>query len=392
MSTPELAVQVTDLHKDFVLPHQRQTSFKNVLMGRRNDAEPQHVLDGISLEIPRGEFFGIVGRNGSGKSTLLKILAGIYQPTSGTVTRNGSLVPLIELGVGFNPELTGRDNAYLSGALTGLSRREMDAAYDEIVAFAGLERFMDQKLKNYSSGMQVRLAFSLAVRANADILLIDEVLAVGDADFQRKCLAYFNDLKDSDTTVIFVSHSMDAVRQYCDRAVLLEEGQVRVAGTAEEVAQAYTRLFAAADYEEARQAGDRWGSGEATIESVTVAPSFTEADDQIVFSVDVAPAHDPIDVEVGFVVRERSGRQILGTASTGATQAKAYVVTLDASRHLTWRLPNVLGAGDYSITPTVVSHHSGEVLAQWDYAAHFSVYREPNTSLLIAAPISLEVD
>ena len=392
MTSPGLAVKVTDLHKDFVLPHQRQTSIKNVLMGRRTDAEAQHVLDGISLEIPRGEFFGIVGRNGSGKSTLLKVLAGIYQPTSGTVQRTGSLVPLIELGVGFNPELTGRENAYLSAALTGLSRREMDQIYDEIVAFAGLERFMDQKLKNYSSGMQVRLAFSLAVRANADILLIDEVLAVGDADFQRKCLAYFNDLKDSDTTVIFVSHSMDAVRQYCDRAVLLEDGRVRVAGTAEEVAQAYTRLFAAADYEEARKAGDRWGIGGATIDAVTVAPSLTEIDDELVIAMEIASEGAVQTVEVGFVVRDRSGRQILGTASTGATEAKTYVLTLDGARRLTWRVPNVLGVGDYSVTPTIISHHTGEVLVQWDYAAHFSVYREPNTSLLITPPITLQVD
>lgn len=392
MSTPDYAVKVTDLHKDFLLPHQRQTSIKNVLMGRRNDAEPQHVLDGISLEIPRGEFFGIVGRNGSGKSTLLKILAGIYQPTSGSVERNGTLVPLIELGVGFNMELSGRDNVYLSASMNGLSRTEVDGIYDDIVAFAGLERFMDQKLKNYSSGMQVRLAFSLAVRANADILLIDEVLAVGDADFQRKCLAYFNDLKDSDTTVIFVSHSMDAVRQYCDRAVLLEEGRVRVAGTAEEVAEAYTKLFAAADYEEARQAGDRWGVGGATINAVEVAPSFTEIDDEITITIDVTPDADPIDVEVGFFVRDRSGRQILGTASTVATEAKSYIVALDGPRRLTWRIPNILGSGDYSVTPSIVSHHTGEVLAQWDYAGHFSVYREPNTALLIAPRITLQID
>ena len=392
MNSPAYAVQVTDLHKDFLLPHQRQTSIKDMLMGRRNDAEAQHVLDGISMEISRGEFFGIVGRNGSGKSTLLKILAGIYQPTSGTVRRQGHLVPLIELGVGFNMELSGRENAYLSGALSGIPRREMDRMYDEIVEFAGLERFMDQKLKNYSSGMQVRLAFSLAVRANADILLIDEVLAVGDADFQRKCLAYFNDLKDSDTTVIFVSHSMDAVRQYCDRAVLLEDGQIRVSGTAEEVAEAYTRLFAAADYEEARKPGDRWGVGGAEISAVRVAPSFTEIDDIITFSLDIAPTTGAQSIQVAFGIRDRSGRQILGSGSSTSTEVKNHVIDLDGPRTITWAFPNVIGSGDYAITPVLLAYPTGEILQQWEYAAHFSVYREPNTPLLITPHFDMQVD
>ena len=191
-------VSVKNVSKSFVLPHEKKTSIKQAFTGmlrsHRRGFEHQQALKNISLEIKKGEFFGILGRNGSGKSTLLKILAGIYQPTSGSVRIEGKLVPFIELGVGFNPELTGRENVYLNGALLGFTRAEIADMYDDIVAFAELERFMDQKLKNYSSGMQVRLAFSVATRAQADVLLIDEVLAVGDADFQKKCFDYFRKL------------------------------------------------------------------------------------------------------------------------------------------------------------------------------------------------------
>lgn len=184
-----------------------------------------------------------MGRNGSGKSTLLKILAQIYYPEQGSVEINGTLVPFIELGVGFNPELTGRENVYLNGALLGFSHKEMDAMYEEIVQFAELEPFMDAKLKNYSSGMQVRLAFSIAIRAKGDILILDEVLAVGDAAFQDKCNKYFSSLKGSEQTVILVTHSMDNVRQFCNRAILIEKGKIATEGNPETVAKAYEGLW-----------------------------------------------------------------------------------------------------------------------------------------------------
>ena len=186
---------------------------------------------------------GIVGRNGSGKSTLLKILAGIYYPSKGEVTVNGTLVPFIELGVGFNPELTGRENVYLNGALLGFSNKEMDAMYDDIWKFAELEQFQDQKLKNYSSGMQVRLAFSIAIRAKGDILVLDEVLAVGDAAFQQKCNDYFKDLKNNGQTIILVTHSMGDVRKFCTRAIMIEGGKIVHDGDPKEVADEYLKLF-----------------------------------------------------------------------------------------------------------------------------------------------------
>ncbi|MBN1628805.1 MAG: ABC transporter ATP-binding protein, partial [Thermoleophilia bacterium] len=213
---------------------------------RSTSVEVQHVLYDISFEVQRGEFFGIVGRNGSGKSTMLKIMAGIYPPTSGNVSVYGKLVPFIELGVGFHYELSGRENVYLNGAMLGFSKSEVDAMYDDIVAFAELRDSMDQLLKNYSSGMQVRIAFSVATRAKTDILLVDEVLAVGDASFQRKCFDHFRALKEKGSTIVFVTHDMKAVREFCDRAILIEKGRIAAEGSADEVADKYLEIVAPA--------------------------------------------------------------------------------------------------------------------------------------------------
>jgi ABC-2 type transport system ATP-binding protein len=241
----ETAIKVENVSKTFKLPHEKSRSIKSAVVNfyrRKRTFEKQQALQDVSFEIKKGEFFGIVGRNGSGKSTLLKLLAGIYEPDKGNIQVNGKLTPFIELGVGFNPELTGRENVYLNGALLGFNRREMGAMYDDIVAFAELKRFMDQKLKNYSSGMQVRLAFSIAIRARSDILLIDEVLAVGDVSFQQKCYNYFDRLKEEKKTIVLVSHDMGAIKQFCDRALFINEGRVQQIGKPEEGAQAYERM------------------------------------------------------------------------------------------------------------------------------------------------------
>ena len=225
-----VVLSVQHVAKSFRLPTEQATGFTE-----------QKVLRDISFEVKQGDFFGIVGRNGSGKSTLLKIISGIYVPDKGTVTVNGKLVSFIELGVGFNPELTGRENVYLNGALLGFTRDEIDAMYDDIVDFAELGDFMDQKLKNYSSGMQVRLAFSVAIKAQGDILVLDEVLAVGDEAFQRKCDNFFTKVKkDSKKTVILVTHSMDAVKRYCNNAILIKDGMIIASGDKDKVADQYT--------------------------------------------------------------------------------------------------------------------------------------------------------
>lgn len=239
------AIKVVGLTKSFRLPTERASGLKQAILNWLKGIKgytTQQVLRGVDLEIKKGEFVGIVGRNGSGKSTLLKLLAGIYYPEQGSIEVHGTLVPFIELGVGFNPELTGRENVYLNGALLGFSNKEMTAMYDDIVQFAELEPFMDAKLKNYSSGMQVRLAFSIAIRAKGDILILDEVLAVGDAAFQEKCNNYFASLHGNQT-VILVTHSMENVRRFCDRAILIEDGKVKTEGDPESVATAYEDLW-----------------------------------------------------------------------------------------------------------------------------------------------------
>lgn len=241
----DIAISVKSVYKSFKLPTERAWGLKQAIFNRIKGIKgytKQEVLRGISFDVRKGEFLGIVGRNGSGKSTLLKVLSNIYVPDKGKVEINGTLVPFIELGVGFNPELTGRENIYLNGALLGFSNEKMDEMYDEIVKFAELEQFMDQKLKNYSSGMQVRLAFSIAIRARGDILILDEVLAVGDAAFQEKCNDYFRSLKGNQT-VVLVTHSMENVRKFCDRAIMIEKGKITAEGDPEKVAKAYLDLW-----------------------------------------------------------------------------------------------------------------------------------------------------
>ncbi len=228
----EVAISIQDIHKEFILPQHKNTTFKQTVVNivKKNKKVTQKVLDGVSFDIYKGDFFGIVGRNGSGKSTLLKLIAGVYTPTAGHIEINGGLTPFIELGVGFNPELSGRDNVYLNGALLGFNRKQMNAMYDDIVAFAELEPFMDQKLKNYSSGMQVRLAFSIAIKAENDILIFDEVLAVGDANFQEKCVKQFEKYKQEGKTIVLVTHAMGTVAQFCNRVALLDYGKLDYIG------------------------------------------------------------------------------------------------------------------------------------------------------------------
>ncbi|MBI0061875.1 MULTISPECIES: ABC transporter ATP-binding protein [Bifidobacterium] len=246
-SLPEdVALRVSHVSKDFKLPYEKTNSLKGVVFNtirRQNGYTIQHVLKDISFEIKKGDFFGIVGKNGSGKSTLLKIISRIYSPNSGKVQVNGKLVPFIELGVGFNPELTGRENVYLNGAMLGFTREEIDDMYDDIVDFAELGDFMEQKLKNYSSGMQVRLAFSVAIKSQGDILVLDEVLAVGDEAFQKKCQDYFFEAKREKKTIILVTHSMSDVRKFCNKAMLIQDGVISKFGMPDDVASAYSDYF-----------------------------------------------------------------------------------------------------------------------------------------------------
>jgi ABC-type polysaccharide/polyol phosphate transport system ATPase subunit len=238
------AIVVDNVSKHFKLPHQRYSTFKERALHpfKSSSYELLRAVDDVDIEIGDGEFFGIVGRNGSGKSTLLKCLAGIYETTSGEVTARGRVSPFIELGVGFNMDLTARDNVIINAIMLGLTRRQAHERFDDIIAFAELENFLDLKLKNYSSGMAVRLAFSVAVQVDAEIILVDEVLAVGDASFQRKCYEKFDTLKRAGKTIVFVTHDMTAVERFCDRAMLLERGRILELGDPHSVARAYNEI------------------------------------------------------------------------------------------------------------------------------------------------------
>ncbi|MFA4930952.1 MAG: ABC transporter ATP-binding protein [Patescibacteria group bacterium] len=234
------AIKVENLTKEFVLDHFRHHTLREKLISSfRGRREVFRALNDVSFEINQGEFLGIIGNNGSGKSTLLKILANIYVPTAGSVTINGKLSPFLELGVGFQPELSAWENIFLYGTLLGMSEKQIREKIDDIIAFSELEKFIDTKLNKFSSGMLVRLAFATAIQADFDILLLDEVLAVGDYGFQRKCQQIFAKLKTVGKTIVFVSHDLEAVKQYCDRVLVLADGQLARSGLAAEICDYY---------------------------------------------------------------------------------------------------------------------------------------------------------
>jgi ABC-type polysaccharide/polyol phosphate transport system ATPase subunit len=235
------AIEVAGVSKSFRIPHEQRVFFKEYFMHpfRRTTYERNDALKDITFTVDAGEFFGVFGPNGSGKSTLLRILAGIYVPDRGRVRVNGRLSPFIELGVGFNLELNARDNIRINSTLAGLSKRQLGEKFDEILEFSELERFVDQRLKNYSSGMLVRLAYSIAIQIPFDVLLLDEVLAVGDESFQQKCFATFDRFKDEGKTVVLVTHALDLLSRFCDRVLLIESGVVRATGPPEDVIEVY---------------------------------------------------------------------------------------------------------------------------------------------------------
>lgn len=380
----KIAVKVSGLYKSFKLPHEQHSGLKQLIVNilkRKKGYETQHVLRDVSFEIKKGEFFGIVGRNGSGKSTLLKLLAEIYTPEKGEVSITGSLTPFIELGVGFNPELTGRENVYLNGALLGFDKKQMDDMYDDIVEFAELERFMDQKLKNYSSGMQVRLAFSIAIRSKSDILLIDEVLAVGDSNFQRKCFEYFNSLKNNETTVIFVSHDAAAVQRYCDRALLLEGGKLVKVGKPVDVLDLY--LQSNIDREEKKNqkkvlSGEIVGSKAAIIEKISIKndtgrdSTIFKPRQQITVQVHALAKEDLKNPVVRFVAIPKSGGVAHFGGSTKDTKLHLGLIQKNSRFTVSFSFTNTFHDNDYEVHATIFDKDKRTLLSRATNMAQFS--------------------
>lgn len=348
-----VAVSINTVKKTFLLPHSNYDSIKqkvlDIFKKKQKGYKKYEALKGIDLEIKKGEFIGILGRNGAGKSTLLKMIAQIYQPSSGSVKVNGKLVPFIELGVGFKKNLSGRDNVYLNGAMLGFSRSEIDEMYDSIVDFAELHEFMDQKLKNYSSGMKVRLAFSVAIKANADILLLDEVLAVGDAAFKRKCYDYFDTLKRDKKTIIFVTHNMSAARNYCDRAVLIDDGVIAFEGSPEEAATKYFQMF------NTTKKFDRTGK-EISLDSVTV----ETGESSIGFKVKITnQTDDPInDVLIKVALKKQNGRVVAGFDNKNIEEPFAVDLRANESKTLYFESANIFGNGNYVVNASLQSNNT----------------------------------
>lgn len=386
----KVAISVENISKTFKLPHEKHNSIKSNFInfrGKKRTFEVQKALEDISFEIKKGEFFGIVGRNGSGKSTLLKLLADIYVPTTGRVKVNGSLTPFIELGVGFNPELTGRENVFLNGALLGFNRQQMQAMYNDIVQFAELKRFMDQKLKNYSSGMEVRLAFSIAIKVNSDILLLDEVLAVGDAAFQKKCFDYFRKLKKDKKTVVFVSHDMNAIREYCDRAILIEKGSILMSGTPDKVAQEYTKLFFNSTESTAGNDKNRWGDGRARLRAVraelssgkltiTLETEFLKAAENPVFGIQI---NSPIGLKI-FESNTKWERIEVGNVKAGQKLT------------LKWVIANIFTNGIQTVNAAISDSDGSVFYDWWEEAAAFTIDKDKITTAvtLPQATVSIE--
>jgi ABC-2 type transport system ATP-binding protein len=264
------AVAARGVSRRFLVYPERHVTLKEAIVRRRHVRRTEvWALRDVSFEIAPGEAVGVIGRNGSGKTTLLRLIAGIFRPTSGRLEVGGTVASLLELGAGFHPDFTGRENVYMNGALHGLSRRYVDERLDEIVSFAELERFIDVPVRTYSAGMYMRLGFSVAAHLDPDVLLLDEVFAVGDEAFQRKCISKVLDLKSRGRTLLFVSHSAPAVERLCERAILLLDGRVATDGPARDAIAQYQRLLAREEAPAERGAGLReWGTGEARVVEV----------------------------------------------------------------------------------------------------------------------------
>jgi ABC-type polysaccharide/polyol phosphate transport system ATPase subunit len=363
------AVSVVNVSKAFKLPHQQYHTLKERALHplRSNTYDVLQAVDDVSVEIGQGEFFGIVGRNGSGKSTLLKCLAGIYDTDGGELRVRGRLSPFIELGVGFNPDLTARDNVTINAIMLGLTRRQARERFDEIIAFAELEDFLDLRLKNYSSGMTVRLAFSIAIQVDAEILLIDEVLAVGDATFQQKCFDEFKRLKEEGRTVLFVTHSMGDVQRFCDRAMLLDSGRVVDVGDPASIARRYNEINFGRMLRDSEHAKGASRSGERAAEILDA--WFEDPDGRRIAAVAQDAAccacmevrfqealEDPI---FGVALRNDAGYTVFATSTvhehgpTGRFAAGETTV-------VRMRFENWLTAGRYGLTASVARNGRGD--------------------------------
>ncbi len=392
------AVSVRGLSKTFELPHLQYHTLKERAMHpfRRNSFEVLKAVDDVSFDIGKGEFFGIVGRNGSGKSTMLKCLAGIYSSDSGEVEIHGRLSPFIELGVGFNLELTARDNVIINAIMLGLTRRQARARFDEIIEFAELGDYLDLRLKNYSSGMLVRLAFATAIRVDADVLLIDEVLAVGDAAFQQKCFDSFARLRREGRSIILVTHDMSAVERLCDRAMLIEAGRVLELGDPATVTRRYnavnfSRLVTPNAENQARGGAaaiiDAWfedGAGKRVV--------ACEAGEPVLACMRVSFRETIENPQFAIVLRNEMNHPLLAASSQRAIGASG-TFAAGESVSVRVRFENYLSPDRYAMTATVSRAGTGaDALDQREDVATLLVHGTYSSGALTDLPYGFEIE
>jgi lipopolysaccharide transport system ATP-binding protein len=377
-------IEVRSVSKRFRIPHERHTTLAERVLGlfRPNAIETLDALSNVTLEVPSGSFVGIIGANGSGKSTLLKIIAGLLVPDDGQVRVHGTLVPLLELGLGFQQELTVRENVELYGAVLGFTRATMPRKVDEVIAFAELERFRDAKLKSLSSGMMVRLAFSTAVRADADTLLLDEVMAVGDAQFQRKCIDVFQGLKRQRKTIVLVSHDLASVQKFCDHVYWLDKGQLAAAGPANEVIQTYLSVSQAAHLDELSLESPegtehRWGDGRVRFTEATLTDEDGEPVTQVspwsrlVLRTTVV-ANADVEAPVFGLIIWLAGQPVY-SVNTRLLEIETGTLRAGDRRRLDIRFTAALTNGRYRVSVAVAAEIDGGVYDWLNHAAAFLV-------------------
>jgi len=395
------SVSVEHLSKRFMLPHQKYGTIKERALHplRSRSFDTLHALHDVSFDVGVGEFFGIVGRNGSGKSTLLKCLAGIYETDDGHAIVRGRLSPFIELGVGFNAELSARENVLINAIMLGLTRKQARDRFEEIIAFAELEDFLDLKLKNYSSGMTVRLAFSVAIQVDADVLLVDEVLAVGDASFQQKCFDAFHRLKDSGRTIVFVTHDMSSVERFCDRAMLIERGHVVSIDRPEMIARAYNELNFGR-LVDTTSPTTRYGDHQAA----EIKDSWFESADgtrvtqheqalPLTLAMEVA-FHGRVEQPL-FALHLRNGSRHTVFATSTDLHGDGRTGDYDAGQTATLRarMDNWLAPGRYDLSPTVARRGSGaDVLDLREDLATVVVHGTRHSGGVVEIPHELELE
>ncbi len=396
---PALAAEGVD--KRFKIPEERSHTLKERALHplRRSRHEELHALKDISFAVAPGEFFGIVGRNGSGKSTLLKCLAGIYRVDEGQIWCNGRMSTFIELGVGFNPDLAAYENVALNGIMLGLSPREARARYERVIEFAELEEFQDLKLKNYSSGMHVRLAFSVAIQVDAEILLIDEVLAVGDAAFQQKCFDVFNRMREEGRTIIFVTHDMSAVTRFCHRAMLLERGEIVCIGDPPDVADRYLEIAfgRAAGYGDDQVGSARMGDGAARVSDVWLGDDRNERravapqSEPLTLKALVTFNTDVFDPAVSMTLLNEQ-RQPVVVATTAKDQEETGSFREGEEALFAFSFHNMLAPGRYH--PILTITHRGEgldVIDRYTGGLSFVVSGLTSSGGMVEIPVETEV-